>query len=40
MVAGYHFRRKHWFSGALAIFFALVGLAVGMGWMRGETRPT
>ena len=40
MLAGYHFRRKHWFSGALAIFFALVGLAVGMGWMRGETRPS
>ena len=40
IVAGVHFWRKHWFSGGLAIFFAQVGLAVGMGWMRGETRPT
>lgn len=39
-VAGYQFRRKRWFSGGLAVFFALVGFAVGMGWMRGEARPT
>ena len=39
-VAAYHFRRRSWVSGGLAVFLALVGFAVGMGWMRGETRET
>ena len=40
VVAGYHFRRRRWLSGVLAIFFALIGFSVGMGWMDGETQPT
>lgn len=39
-LAGLHFRRKRWWSGGLAAFFAAVALAVGLGWMRGETRDT
>jgi len=39
-VAAYHFRRRSWVSGGLALSLALVGFAVGMGWMRGETRET
>jgi hypothetical protein len=39
-VAAYHFHSRRWVSGGLAVFFALVGLAVGMGWIRGESRET
>lgn len=32
------FRRRRWIWGGLAAFFAVVALAVGKGWMSGETR--
>jgi Zn-dependent protease len=40
ILAGAHFWRRRWLSGGLAVFFAVAGFAVGMGWMRGESRET
>lgn len=40
LLAGWFFRRGHPLWGGWALFFAATALAVGKGWMRGETRET
>jgi hypothetical protein len=35
-----HLRRRRWWPAGLMAFFGGVALAVGLGWMKGETRET
>jgi hypothetical protein len=39
-LAGAYFRRGRWVSGMAGAFLAIIALAVGMGWMKGQTQET